>query len=578
MKKNLLSLLFLSLTINGYAQSLNNLPKDLTPLEKEFLPNYFENINPSPNAIITPPSSPVRTAAEWEEIQALTITWTTYQSILKEIIRYAQTECKVYIVCSDSNAVQSYLASNSVPLTNLIFVKTSLNSIWCRDYGANTVYTNDVDSLLLVDWTYNRPRAGDDAIPVSIANKMGVPLYQTTVAPYNLIHTGGNFMSDGLGTAFSSKLVLDENPTKTEVEIDDIMNDFMGINTYIKMNTLPYDGIHHIDMHMKLLDEETLLIGKYPAGIADGPQIEANLQYVLSNFNSVYGTPYKIIRIVQPPDQYGKYPHNGGSYTTYTNAVFVNKTVILPLYYQQYDTTALRVWKQALPGYKIVGINCNNIIQASGAIHCITNSVGVSDPLLISHQQLTNTVNTTSAYQVNARIQHKTGISNATLFYRIDTTQSYQSITMNLNTSVAEHNWTSYIPAQAAGTKVYYYIHAQAVSGKQQVRPLPAPSGFFSFNVYAPTSIESEISLQLDQAFPNPSKGLTCVPIKGAINSRVSIKLYDILGNFVLDIHQGNLKSEDAKFFFDSSSLSSGAYLIVAETGIQKFVNKIMVK
>ena len=55
------------------------------------------------------------------------------------------------------------------------------------------------------------------------------------------------------------------------------MNKFLGVDRYIKMNTLPYDQIHHIDMHMKLLDEETLLVGQYPPGIADGPQIEANL-------------------------------------------------------------------------------------------------------------------------------------------------------------------------------------------------------------------------------------------------------------------------------------------------------------
>lgn len=55
------------------------------------------------------------------------------------------------------------------------------------------------------------------------------------------------------------------------------------------METLPYDGIHHIDMHMKLLDEETLLVSKYPTGVADGPQIEANIQYVLNNFNRHLG-------------------------------------------------------------------------------------------------------------------------------------------------------------------------------------------------------------------------------------------------------------------------------------------------
>ena len=86
-------------------------------------------------------------------------------------------------------------------------------------------------------------------------------------------------------------------PNHSEEEINTILNEFMGIEEYILMETLPYDGIHHIDMHMKLLDEETLLVAEYPEGVADGPQIEANLQYVLENYTSSFGTPFKVIRI-----------------------------------------------------------------------------------------------------------------------------------------------------------------------------------------------------------------------------------------------------------------------------------------
>jgi hypothetical protein len=119
--------------------------------------------------------------------------------------------------------------------------------------------------------------------------------------PTDLVATGGNWVSDGFGTAFSSKLILTENATtssynqtpKTEQDINNIVSDYLGINRYIKMDVLPYDGIHHIDMHFKMLDEETLLVGQYPNGISDGPQIETNLNYVLNNFNSVFGTPFK---------------------------------------------------------------------------------------------------------------------------------------------------------------------------------------------------------------------------------------------------------------------------------------------
>ena len=114
-------------------------------------------------------------------------------------------------------------------------------------------------------------------------------------------------MSDGFGTGFSSRLVVDENgpggffnPTsKTEAEIDTLMKQFMGIKTYVTMPVLPYDGIHHIDMHMKLLDEETLLVGEYPFGIADGPQIEQNISYIQQNFTSVFSTIYNF-KLGQP--------------------------------------------------------------------------------------------------------------------------------------------------------------------------------------------------------------------------------------------------------------------------------------
>src|SRR5690348_6032002 len=107
-----------------------------------------------------------------------------------------------------------------------------------------------------------------------------------------------------------------------------------------------------------------------------------------------------------PPDAGGDYPNTGGDYRTYTNAVFVNKTIILPTYTQQYDTTAVRIYREALPGYNIQSINCNSIIPASGAIHCITKEVASADPLLISHQPLHDTYNTTTPYQVNALIKH----------------------------------------------------------------------------------------------------------------------------------------------------------------------------
>lgn len=569
--------LFLAFFLFQNKISAQDLPHYMTEEEKLLMPAYLQSF--SERAITHPPSSPVRAMAEWEEISGLTVRWTSsYASILRQIIAAAKIETMVYIVCLDSNSVKTNLTSNGITLTNIKFVQKPSDSIWIRDYGQWNVYKEDVDSLYLIDWIYNRPRPNDDAVPSHIATATGLPLYEMSVSPNNLTHTGGNYMVDGWGTAFASNLILDENPTKTEAQINSIMQNWMGISRFIKMPTLPYDQIHHIDMHMKLLDEETLLVGQYPNGVADGPQIEANLQYVLSNFNSVFGTPYKVIRIPMPPEG-GQYPNNGGDYRTYTNCTFINKTLIVPTYQQQYDTTGLRILRQALPGYNVVGINCNAIIPSLGALHCITKEIGVQNPLLITHQPLDDTENTTTPYQVDAWIKHKTGIQSATLYYTTDTTQGYQSVSMNLS-NVSNHTWTGYIPAQPAGSKVFYYIHAQANSGKQQVRPITAPAGWWKFNVTGLTTIieEDEIEPSMFAAYPNPSKGITCVPVKSTENTTGKLFLSDMLGKEISIIHSGNFPKGEKNYFINTSGFAAGCYLLILQTAKGNSVQKLMVK
>ncbi len=563
-------LLFVCIVLNLPGQS-QNLPHILTPAEQDAMPAYLNSRLTPPGVLNAPPASPVRTIAEWEELQGLTITWTSYQSILKEIVRHAKTETRVYIVCNNPATVISYLASNNIDTVNVTCLQWPYNSVWCRDYGLWSAYTNDVDSLLTIDWIYNRPRPLDDALPAQFATLLNTPFHETSTAPWNLVHTGGNFMTDGFGTGFSSKLILNENPSKTEAQIDSVMNMYMGINRYIKMNTLPYDQIHHIDMHMKLLDEETILMGQYPPGIADGPQIEANLLYVINNFNSVFGTPYKVVRIPMPADN-GQYPSNGGRYFTYTNSSFVNKTIIVPTYNIPSDTTALRIYRDALPGYNVVGINSLASIGALGALHCITKEIGTDDPLLISHQPLPDTYDDVNPYVVQALMKHRSGISTATLWYRTDTLQPYLSVPMTVGFNPVY--WVADIPPQVVGTEIYYYVEAEATSGKTQVRPMPAPAGYWKFKVLGnPTGLsEALVPSGMMPAFPNPSKGITCIPVNGKKGFDLKLVILDVQGKITDVIFDGKLPANENSFFTDTRHLQSGVYILEARglTGVSR--------
>ncbi len=370
---------------------------------------------------------------------------------------------------------------------------------------------------------------------------------------------------------------------KTAGEIDEIMADYLGIDNYIKMEVLPYDHIHHIDMHMKLLDEETILVGYFPEGESDGPQIQANIEYVLSNYTTKWGTPFKIVWMPMPSSPGGDYPDGtwgGPYYRTYTNSVFVNKTLIVPTYREEFDTTAIRIYEENLPGYNVVSIDCDNspdvIIAASGAIHCITHSVGVEDPLLISHQPLNDTDDDQNDYIVDAYMNHRLGVVTGTLYWKTNLADDYEMVSM---TAGDENTWIGNIPAQSFGTTVYYYVEGIASDGKTQTRPMPAPEGYWEFDVLSElVSVEENMIAAFSEVYPNPAGGITIVNAGFTQSTQGKLKLYDVLGKEIETIYEGTFQQGNQKFFFDVSKYETGAYLLVLELPGQVITHTLMVK
>ncbi len=568
----LFSLLFLN-SIN--AQEV--LPKGLTQEEKLLLPNYkFTESKRTPA-----PTSPVRTSAQWEEVEYLVIRWTTqYQNIQRQIVQAAVKECKVLIATTSENTVRTYLTNNGVDLTNVRFLNANTNSIWIRDYAANTVYSNDVGERALVDWIYNRPRPLDNTLPTSHAAYVGVPLYVTDTSPNDLVNTGGNFMSDGMGNAFASKLILDENKSgnsygvsaKTEAQVDKILKDYMGISSYRKMTVLPYDEIHHIDMHMKLLDEETILVSQYPEGVADGPQIKQNIDYIKNTFKTPFGNDYDIKWIPAPASTTGAYPNTGGAYRTYTNAVIINKTILVPTYRPEVDEPALNIYKQLMPGYTVVGIDVDNsgedLISLSGAIHCITHTIGVADPLWIAHSKIKN-VNSLSV-PVEAQIKHNSGIAHAKVFWRESGDIGFQETSM---TNSVESKWTANLSLPSTSKKIEYYIWAQANSGKSITRPIVAPDGYWTFDV-AQLSVEDLNSKNIEGPFPNPAKNKVSFNLKN-ISGDINVSIHNVLGQ---KLSEQKLNSNNGTISLELNPKWSGVLLITLEGKFGKVTKKLIKK
>ena len=278
-----------------------------------------------------------------------------------------------------------------------------------------------------------------------------------------------------------------------------------------------------------------------------------------------------------PPDG-GAYPDSNGDYRTYANAIFLNKTILVPTYEEQFDIPALDIWREQMPGYNIQGINCNDMIWASGALHCITKLIGVNDPLHIVHNALEDT-EWKEQHDIAVTANHRSGINDVKLFYRAQGEEVYNELDMN---SAGDLWWTGAIPAYDSGTTVEYYVQANATSGKSLNRPMPAPEGYWSFDIIdegvVGVGIEDFVDAFALPVFPNPSDGFTVIPVSSADYVDGSIDLLNINGQVLKNIFSGKLEAREKNYFFDVSDLAPGAYLVRTQYPTHNEVQKLMVK
>ena len=109
---------------------------------------------------------------------------------------------------------------------------------------------------------------------------------------------------------------------------------------------------------------------------------------------------------------------------------------------------------------------------------------------------------------------------------------------------------------------------------------MPAPRGNFMFWVIGSLGMDANINLSITMkpAFPNPSHGITCIPVSLNKNTKGTIKLYDMIGKEVAIIYEGEMMAGEKNYFINSLTINPGAYLISIETNDGRQTQKLMIK
>lgn len=493
------------------------LPKWMTPEESLRINEIGKG-----HIVTAPPGGFVVTPAEYEPVRGVFLTWASYASVLREIVRYVVPTCKAYIICSDSNSVKSYLISGGVPLDSVRFHIFPYNSVWIRDYGPWFIRKQD-NTEGIVDFQYNRPRPSDDTIPWRIGQAWGIPVYGSP-----LEHPGGNFMVDGHGTGFFSSLIYEENPGYTPAQINQLMLEYSGLEQTIPVKRILIEYTGHIDLWTKILNDTLVMVGEYASGHPNDTVLD-NRADSISHCKNKEGFPYRVVRIVMPWSTSDAPP-------SYLNSLFVNDRILVPLWGLSQDQQALNTYQQYLPGYTVVGINCSSMANSGGAIHCITMQVPKSQYIHIVHARLSDTYNTTNPYRVRARIITSSTLqSESTLvFYRINSGASFTATPLSAVVDTPGI-YAGYIPPQSTGDTVYYYLLAKNTHGIRKTSPSYVPPQLYSFRIL-PVAVLEQVAQTINgfSIYPNPSRGVINFSLVLPHEANVKLVIYNALGQKIM--------------------------------------------
>ncbi len=251
------------------------------------------------------------------------------------------------------------------------------NDVWCRDHGPIFVKHESTGEVAVTDWEFNAwggkfpPWDLDNSIPEKIAAALGKRLFKG-----GMILEGGAIEINGAGQLLTTEAVLlnpNRNSQLQREEIEQHLRDGLGVSEilWLRQGIEGDDTDGHIDDLARFIDPQTIL-----ACIDTG---EANKQILgenLSRLRAFIAPNERAFEVVEIPlpeacEVAGwRLPVLPASYV---NFLIVNGGVLVPTFRQQKnDDRALGMIRELFPDREITGIDCLDLVEEGGTLHCIS--------------------------------------------------------------------------------------------------------------------------------------------------------------------------------------------------------------
>lgn len=253
------------------------------------------------------------------------------------------------------------------------------NDVWCRDHGPIFVKHGNTGEVAVTDWGFNAwggkfpPWDLDDAIPSRVAGSLGLRRFAG-----GMILEGGAIEVNGAGQLLTTEAVLlnpNRNPQLDRAAIEQQLRDGLGVSEilWLRQGIEGDDTDGHIDDLARFVDPQTIVACVDRSRESANQRVLAENLAKLRGFCGPNGRAFEVVEIPLPEacEVVGwRLPVLPASYV---NFLVVNGGVLVPTFRQgKNDDRALGLIRELFGGREVLGIDCLELVEEGGTLHCIS--------------------------------------------------------------------------------------------------------------------------------------------------------------------------------------------------------------
>jgi agmatine deiminase len=253
------------------------------------------------------------------------------------------------------------------------------NDVWCRDHGPIFVKHRDTGEVAVTDWEFNAwggkfpPWDLDNEIPQQIAAALGMRRFSG-----GMILEGGAIEVNGSGQLLTTEAVLlnpNRNPTLCRDEIETRLREGLGVHEicWLRQGIEGDDTDGHIDDLARFIDDATVLACVESDANSPNAAVLAENARRLAGFTGAGGKPLEVVPIHLPEACEVPGWRLPVLPASYVNFLIVNGGVLVPVFRQRAnDDRALGLIRELFPDRDVQGIDCLDLVEEGGTLHCIS--------------------------------------------------------------------------------------------------------------------------------------------------------------------------------------------------------------